>query len=103
LHGKIDMWDHVPYCNTANGGVILKDRRYRPRRYKAGLYLDRAEVDPEAIAAALKKPGDGLIVDDPRGVAVALGRKLGKVSREPVAPLAESPARPAVKLPPVGQ
>ncbi len=27
-----------------------------------------------------------MIVDDPRGVAVALGRKLGKLSKEPVAP-----------------
>jgi hypothetical protein len=103
LLDKLDMWDHVPYCNTENGGVILKNRRYRPRRYKAGLYLDRAEVDPEAIAAALIKPGDGLIVDDPRGVAVALGRKPGKPSREPVAPLAEVPAPPRVKLPSVEQ
>jgi glycerophosphoryl diester phosphodiesterase len=101
LLDQLDMWDHVPYCNTEHGGVILKDRRYRPRRYKAGLYLDRGEVDPQAIAAALKKPGDGLIVDDPRGVAVALGRKPGKVSREPVAPLANPPARASVRLPAV--
>ncbi len=103
LLDKLDMWDHVPYCNDENGAAILRDRRYRPRRYKAGLYLDRAEVDPQAIAAALKKPGDGVIVDDPRGVAVALGRKPGKVSREPVAPLTDSPARPPVKLPAVGR
>jgi hypothetical protein len=101
LLDKLDMWDHVPYCNTENGGVILKDRRYRPRRYKAGLYQDHSEVDPRAIAAALKKPGDGLIVDDPRGVAVALGRKLAKVSREPVAPLAAEPKRLPERLPAV--
>ena len=81
---KMDMWDHVGYCNTDHGGVILKDERYKPRRYKGGLYLDRGEVFPDAIAAVLKKPGDGVIVDDPRGVAVALGRKLGKLSTEPV-------------------
>jgi hypothetical protein len=82
---KMDLWDHVGYCNTDHGGVILKDERYKPRRYKGGLYLDRGEVFPDAIAAVLKKPGDGVIVDDPRGVAVALGRKFGKLSTEPVA------------------
>ncbi len=81
---KLDMWDHVGYCNTDHGGVILTDPRYQSRRYKGGLYLDRGEVFPEAIAAVLKKPGEGVIVDDPRGVAVALGRKLGPLSREPV-------------------
>lgn len=88
---KTDLWDHVGYCNTDTGGVILKDERYKPRRYKGGLYLDRGEVFPDAIAAVLKKPGDGVIVDDPRGVAVALGRKLGKLSTDPVArkPLAK--------------
>ena len=81
---KMDMWDHVGYCNTDHGGVILKDERYKPRRYKGGLYQDRGEVFPDAIAAVLKQPGDGVIVDDPRGVAVALGRKLGQVSTDPV-------------------
>jgi len=83
---KMDLWDHVGYCNTDHGGVILKDERYQPRRYKGGLYLDRGEVFPEAIAAVLKNPGDGVIVDDPRGVAVALGRQLGKLSTAPVGP-----------------
>jgi homoserine O-acetyltransferase len=83
---RMDMWDQVGYCNI-NADAIVSDARYKPRRYKAsGLYSDRSEVFPDAIAEALKKPGDGLIVDDPRGVAVALGRKLGKLSREPVSP-----------------
>lgn len=88
---KMDLWDHVGYCITDNGGVILKDERYKPRRYKGGLYLDHGEVFPDAIAAVLKKPGDGVIVDDPRGAVVALGRKLGKLSKEPVA------RKPAIK------
>lgn len=83
---KLDMWDHVAYCNGETGGVILKDPRYKPRRYKGGLYLDHGEVFPEAIAEMLKKPGDDVIVDDPRGVALALGRKLGPLSKEPVSP-----------------
>jgi hypothetical protein len=82
---RMDLWDHVAYCNEQNAGVILRDPRLKLRRYKApGLYADRSEVFPDAIAAALKKPGDGVIVDDPRGVAVALGRKLRKLSSEPV-------------------
>ena len=40
---------------------------------------------PEAIATALQKPGEGLIVDDPRGAIIALGRKLGSISTSPVA------------------
>jgi hypothetical protein len=84
---RMDMWDHVAYCNVENGGVILSDVRLVLRRYKApGLYADRSEVFPDAIALALRQPGDGLIVDDPRGVAVALGRKLGKPSKDSVAP-----------------
>lgn len=81
---KMDMWDQVAHCNTETGGVILKDARYKPRRYKGGLYLDRGEVFPEVIAAMLKKDGDDVIVDDPRGVVLALGRKIGKLYFDPV-------------------
>jgi hypothetical protein len=83
---KMDMWDHVAFANSDTGGVILKDPRFKAQRYRAGLYLDRSEVFPEAIQPALKKPGEHVIVDDPRGVAVALGRKLGKLPNEPVTP-----------------
>jgi hypothetical protein len=91
---RMDLWDHVGYRNTETGGVILRDPRYQPRRYKAGLYQGRGEVFPDAIAAALQKPGDGVIVDDPRGVDVALGRKLGKLTKEPVSPREVVTARP---------
>src|SRR5262249_36232897 len=79
---RTDAWDHVAHCNTETGGVILRDARLKMRRYKTSLYLDHGEVFPDAIGAALKKPGDDVIVDDPRGVAVALGRKLGKLSKD---------------------
>ena len=95
---KHDMWDHVAYCNSETGGVILKDPRYKPRRYKGGLYLDHGEVFPNAIAEMLKKPGDDVIVDDPRGVALSLGRKLGPLSKEPVSPIKVLP-REAKPLP----
>jgi hypothetical protein len=97
---RMDLWDHVAYCNGANSDVILSDPRLQPLRYKApGLYGDRSEVFPEAIAAALNKPGDGLIVDDPRGVAVALGRRLGPLSREPVSPMPVTPRAEAANEP----
>src|SRR5262249_31805191 len=38
------------------------------------------------MPAALRKPGNDFIVDDPRGAILALGRKLGSVSTKPVAP-----------------
>ncbi len=89
---RMDLWDHVAFCND-NAGVILRDPRLKLLRYKApGLYDDHADVFPDAAALALKKPGDGVIVDDPRAAAVALGRKLGKLSRDPVAPR-PAPAR----------
>jgi hypothetical protein len=96
---RMDMWDQVGYCNIETGGVILSDPRLKLRRYKDGLYLDRGEVFPDAITAALKKPGDGLIVDDPRGVVLALGRKLGKLSTQPVAPRREAVPTRKMKLP----
>ena len=82
LLDELDMWDHVAYCNMDHGGVLLLDKRLQLCRYKGGLYLDHGEVFPAAIAAALQNPGDGLIVDDPRGTVLALGRMLGPVSKD---------------------
>jgi hypothetical protein len=84
---RMDLWDHVTYCNEDNADVILQDPRLRLLRYKGpGLYADHSDVFPDAAAAALKRHGDGVIVDDPRAAAVALGRRLGKLSKEPVVP-----------------
>lgn len=94
LLDKLDMWDHVAYCNAENGPLLVRDPRIKLCRYKASLYAERAEVDPAAIAAALDKPGEGLIVDDPRATALALKRSIGKVSREPVTPDVLGPAKP---------
>lgn len=93
---KLDMWDHVAFANADTGGAILKDTRFKPQRYKAGLYLDRSEMFPDLIAAALKKPGEHVIVDDPRAVAVALGRMFEKLPTEPVS--RQEIERDAVKL-----
>ncbi|MBI5760642.1 MAG: glycerophosphodiester phosphodiesterase family protein [Planctomycetales bacterium] len=91
---RLDLWDHVVAVNGENGPEIIKDSRCRMGRYKGSLYADRAEVDPTAIADMLKKPGDMVIVDDPRGVLVALGRKIGQPSREPVTRLKRLISKP---------
>ena len=83
----MDLWDHVVAVNHETAPAILNHPRYRGLQYKGSLYADRMEVDAPAIAAMLEKPGEMVIVDDPRGVVVALGRKLGRLSKEPVAPV----------------
>ena len=66
--------------------MILRDPRFKRCSYKGGLYLDCGEVFPEAIAAVLKRPGNAIILEEPTGVALALGRKPGKLSTSPVSP-----------------
>ena len=86
LISRMDMWDQVAFCNVDTGGVILRDPRLKLLSYKGkGLYSDRSEVFPDAVAAALKLPGEDIIADDPRGVAVALGRKFLTLSNDAVA------------------
>lgn len=98
---RLDLWDHVASCNADTGGVIVRDPRFRPQRYRGGLYQDRSEVFPDAIQRILDRPGDSVIVDDPRGVLLELGRPLGRVSRQPVVPLPGSspPAAPVPAAP----
>lgn len=93
---RMDMWDHVGYCNEETGGVILRDPRFKRCQYKGGLYLDHGEVFPDAIAAVLKRPGNGIILEEPTGTALALGRNLGKLSTAPVSP------KPPLKAAPEG-
>lgn len=94
LLDRFDMWDHVAFCNDANAGVLRGHPKLKLLRYKApGLFDGRLDVDATAIAAALKKPGDGLIVDDPRAAVVALGRRLGPVSKDSAPPLAKLPSK----------
>jgi hypothetical protein len=82
----MDMWDQV--CNVSEyySENIRKNPKLHPRPYKGGIYANHEEVFPDAIAVVLKNPGNDFICDDPRGVAIALGRKLGKCSTTPVAP-----------------
>lgn len=86
LLDRLDLWDHVAYCNRDNGAAIVENPRTVLCRYRASVYLDRGDVFPAALQAAVQKPGEGLLVDDPRGAVFALSRKLGRVSKEPVQP-----------------
>ncbi|MDB5392416.1 MAG: glpQ1 [Planctomycetaceae bacterium] len=86
LLDQMDLWEHVISCSAELGAAIVKNPRVSLCRYKGGLYLDHGEVFPESIAKVLQQPGEGVIVDDPRGAILALGRKLGRVSTQPVAP-----------------
>jgi hypothetical protein len=89
LLDRLQMWEHVVHCNRDHSERILADPRLRLGRYKGSLYQDRAEVFPDAIRAMLEKPGDSLIVDDPRGVMRVLGRQQGPVISRPIKPHAE--------------
>jgi hypothetical protein len=72
-----DLWDHVVSINRANADELRQDPRYRPLRYKApGLYPRRLDLDPDALRAALEKPGEMILVDDPRVAVWILGRSL---------------------------
>ncbi len=76
---EFDMWDHIVVAPAD-----FQDRRYKPTRAKASMYLDRSEFDAVAIASVLKKPGERIILEDPRGVALALGRRIVAPSKKPV-------------------
>lgn len=72
---EADVWDHIVAVNEANAPRLARDLRVKPLRYKApGLYAGRQDVDPEAVRAALRLPGEMILVDDPRVAAWVLER-----------------------------
>lgn len=93
---RMNLWDHVVHCNAYNAEAILRDPRLRQTRYKApGMWGDHAEIFPDLIAAALRCAGEGIIVDEPRPALLALGRKLGPLSDQPVARAWRAATKPA--------
>jgi hypothetical protein len=92
LLDDMDMWDQVTNVSEYNSENISKNAKLHPRPYKGGLYANHEEVFPDSIAEVLKNPGSDVICDDPRGVAVTLGRRLGTVSSKPVSPAAHREA-----------
>lgn len=97
LLDRLDLWDHIVAVNADTAPALLKDARLQLFPYKGSLYADRQEVDDVAIKTLLAKPGEMVIVDDPRGVLKALGRDQGRLSAGPVTPVRHK-APPATKL-----
>lgn len=91
LLDEYEMWDHVVH---APGDFT--DPRIQRTRSRAGMYLDRTEVDDAAIAKVLTLPGERILLEYPQLVAKALGRQIGPVTKSPVfndiAPWANQPA-----------
>jgi hypothetical protein len=75
-----DAWDHVVAINTATTPNLQANPKLKLLRYKMGLYEDRADFDPEKVKAALAKPGQCLILEDPRLAA----RQLNRIPYQPV-------------------
>jgi len=86
LLDRLDMWDQIVSAPENHGAILRADARFRPGRYKASLYLDHSDLQPDAIDAALKRPGEMVMVEDPRGIAMTLGRKWRRPSTVPYTP-----------------
>ncbi len=69
-----DMWDHVVAVNTETLPKLLAHPKLKLLRYKGPAYEARLDVDPTAVKAILGKPGQMLILEDPRVAAQALKR-----------------------------
>jgi hypothetical protein len=79
LLDEYDMWDHVVLAPAD-----FQDPRLKRTASRAGMYLDRTEVDAGAIAEVLKLSGERILLESPQLVARALGRPVGPLSRQPV-------------------
>jgi hypothetical protein len=71
-----DLWPHVVYINRSTGGSLLTHPDYQPLGWKTrgALYENRRDLDPADVQATLNRPGEMVIVDDPRLTAWILGR-----------------------------
>lgn len=70
-----DVWDHVVAVNETTAPTLAKDARVRTLPYKGpGLQEERRDMDRELVRAQLARPGQLVMVDDPRLAARELGR-----------------------------
>jgi Glycerophosphoryl diester phosphodiesterase family len=75
-----DMWDQVVSINNYNSAALRRNPKFKPLAYKApGLDDGRLDMDPAAVRAALAKPGNMIMVDDPRVGAWILKRAVHHV------------------------
>jgi hypothetical protein len=75
-----DMWDHVVSINEANATALRRNAKAHCLAYKAfGWQEGRMDMSPEKVRDGLAKPGDMIMVDDPRVAARELQRKVLRV------------------------
>ena len=88
------VWDHVVAVNRDTAPGLARDPRVRLLAYKGpGLYEGRHDLDPTAVRAQLQRPGQLVMVDDPRVAAQVLGREPVAHVPLPTGLRAEWPAR----------
>ena len=76
-----DIWDQVVEVNDYNAAELRKNPKLKRLAYKAfGLQEDRLDMDPDRVKEALGKPGNMIMVDDPRVAGRELKRKVQRVS-----------------------
>jgi hypothetical protein len=75
-----DVWDHVVYINESNAAALRKDPKAHCLAYKAfGWQEGRMDMNPERVRDGLAKPGNMIMVDDPRVAARELKRNTLRV------------------------
>ena len=71
---EADMWDHIVAVNTETLPKLMANPKLRLLRYKGAVYESRRDADPTAVTAALARPGQILMLEDPRLAAYRLKR-----------------------------
>jgi hypothetical protein len=80
LLDSADMWDHVVEINESNAAALRKNPKAQRLAYKAfGWQEGRMDMSPEKVRDGLAKPGNMIMVDDPRVAARELKRKALRV------------------------
>ena len=91
---EADAWEHVVSINTYNSARLRQNPKFKPLAYKGpGLSEQRRDMDPAAVRAQLERPGQMIMVDDPRVAVLALKRAATWPARPPVS--AAPAAKPA--------
>lgn len=76
LFSAADYWQGIATTNDYNSEAIRTDSRYRPLPVKGGLLENFLDGEFDRVGALAERPGQWLIVDDPRLPAAWLGRQL---------------------------
>jgi len=76
-----DVWDHIVEINADNATSLRNNPKVHRLAYKAfGWQEGRMDMNPEKVRDGLAKPGDMIMVDDPRVASNELRRKTLRVA-----------------------